>query len=96
MIEDKDTVESPLAESVLSVTSEDAEEEGVCSWVRPSLEDVQEEEEQELGGEGLGGEGFFVSFVEEQEEVTGGDEPDSATPGEEGGDVRDWPFFSEE
>lgn len=46
--DDKDTVESPLAERVLSVveSKEDVEDdtEGVC-WVRPGLEDVQEEEE---------------------------------------------------
>lgn len=48
--EDSDTVESPLAERVLSVleTRDEQETDGVCSWDRPSLEDVQEEEDKEV------------------------------------------------
>lgn len=47
--EASDTVESPLAERVLSVleTRDEQETEGVCSCDRPSLEDVQEEEDKE-------------------------------------------------
>lgn len=48
--EDRDTVESPLAERVLSVleTRDEQETEGVGIWDRPSLEDVQEEEDKEV------------------------------------------------
>lgn len=47
--EDRDTVESPLAERVRSVleTRDEQDTQGVCSWDRPSLEEVQEEEDSE-------------------------------------------------
>lgn len=108
LTDDKVAVELPLADTVLSTESkEDMEEdtEEVC-WAGFSWEEVQEEEGVRWGEATLSADCFWSFPFEqlwdgEQEEAAGGDAgaaenaPESAG-GEDGGELRDKPFFSEE
>lgn len=107
--DDKEAVEFPLTDGLLSAveSKEDVEEDTEeVFWAGVSWEEVQEEEGGNWGEAALSV-GRFWSFPFEemwdgkQEETSGGDgcavedEPGSAA-GEEGGEVWDNPFFSDE
>lgn len=108
VVHDKEAVEFPLTDRVLSTESkEDMEEdtEEVC-WVGVSWEEVQEEGGVRWG-EAAVSVGCFSSFPfkewsdGEQEEAAGGDTGAVegelvCAVGENGGEVWDNPFFSEE
>lgn len=109
LTDDKEAVAFPLTDWLLSAESkEDMEEdtEEVC-WVGMSWDEVQEEEHGVRWGEAALSDGLFWSlpFEElwegEKEEAAGGDagaveDELGSAAGEDGGEVWDNPFFSEE